>query len=172
MSLLLLALKPGPYRIKNTEHRTWNKEVFSCLRCDIFSFLVLIGKNQINTVMKKYDLDERMINFSVNVIKLAEKLPKTPTGTYFANQLIRSASSAALNYAEAQSGDSRKDFIHKIMVGLIELRETSSGLRILEKLETMGSKEPGQTVMKENNELISIFMKSVKTAKKNMEKDK
>jgi len=81
--------------------------------------------------MKTYDLDERMINFSVNIIKLAEKLPKTPTGIYFSNQLIRSASSAALNYAEAQSGESRRDFIHKLLIALKELRETNSGLRII-----------------------------------------
>lgn len=121
--------------------------------------------------MKTFDLDERMINFSVNIIKLAEKLPKTPTGIYFTNQLIRSASSAALNYAEAQSGESRKDFIHKLLVALKELRETSSGLKILEKLEMAGLKESGDGVIKENNELISIFMQSVKTARNNMKKE-
>jgi len=121
--------------------------------------------------MKTFDLDERMINFSVNIIKLAEKLPKTPTGIYFSNQLIRSASSAALNYAEAQSGESRKDFIHKLLVALKELRETNSGLKILEKLEMAGLKESGDGVIKENNELISIFMQSVKTARNNMKKE-
>lgn len=120
--------------------------------------------------MKTFDLDERMINFSVNIIKLAEKLPKTPTGIYFSNQLIRSASSAALNYAEAQSGESRRDFTHKLLVALKELRETNSGLRILEKLEMLGLQETKEVVLKENNELISIFMQSVKTARKNMKK--
>ncbi|MEE4257680.1 MAG: four helix bundle protein [Bacteroidales bacterium] len=121
--------------------------------------------------MKTFDLDERMINFSVNIIKLAEKLPKTPTGIYFSNQLIRSASSAALNYAEAQSGESRRDFIHKLLIALKELRETNSGLRILERLEMLGVKESKDLVLKENDELISNFMQSVKTARKNMKEE-
>ncbi|MDT8394789.1 MAG: four helix bundle protein [Bacteroidales bacterium] len=118
--------------------------------------------------MKKYDLDERMINFSVSIIKLAEKLPKTIAGQYFANQLIRSASSAALNYAEAQSGESRRDFVHKLMIALKELRETSSGLRIVDKSNLYSLAILERNLLKENNELISIFMQSIKTAKKNM----
>lgn len=120
--------------------------------------------------MNTFDLDERMINFSVNIIKLCEGLPKTETGKYFTNQLIRSASSAALNYAEAQSGESRRDFIHKLMVALKELRETHSGLRILEKLNLFKATGSAELAMKENDELISIFMQSVKTARKNMNK--
>lgn len=121
--------------------------------------------------MKKFDLDERMINFSVNIIQLAEKLPKTSAGNYFANQMIRSASSAALNYAEAQRGESRRDFVHKLMIALKELRETYSGLKILEKLNMLQYSQSQNGVLKENNELISIFMQSVKTARKNMNKD-
>lgn len=121
--------------------------------------------------MKKFDLDERMIDFSVNIIKLAESLPKTNAGIYFANQLIRSASSAALNYAEAQSGESRRDFVHKLMIALKELRETNSGLRIIDKSNMSKTPLDQPTLLKENNELISIFMQSVKTAKKNMKKE-
>ena len=118
--------------------------------------------------MKNFDLEERMINFSVDIIKLTEKLPKTAAGKYFADQLIRSASSAALNYAEAQSGESRRDFIHKLMVALKELRETSSGLRIIDKAKLSRLDKFERNILKENNELISIFMQSVKTAKKNL----
>ncbi len=121
--------------------------------------------------MKKFDLDERMINFSVSIIQLTEKLPKSNAGIYFANQMIRSASSAALNYAEAQGGESRRDFIHKLMIALKELRETYSGLKILEKLNILQSSHLNKGVLKENNELISILMQSVKTARNNMKKD-
>jgi four helix bundle protein len=121
--------------------------------------------------MKKYDLDERMINFAVSIIQLAEKLPKTDTGKYFSNQLMRSASSAALNYAEAQSGESRRDFIHKLMIALKELRETNSGLRILDKSNLLKTNQSKEDLLKENNELISIFMQSVRTARNNMKKE-
>ena len=119
--------------------------------------------------MKEFDLDERMINFSVSIIKLVENLPQTSAGIYFANQLMRSASSAALNYAEAQSGESRRDFIHKLMIALKELRETNSGLRIIDKSSLLKAGNDQEKMLKENDELISIFMQSVKTARKNLE---
>ena len=63
---------------------------------------------------RKYDLDERLINFSVSVIDISENLPKTFAGNHIAGQLVRSGTSPALNYGEAQSAESRNDFIHKM----------------------------------------------------------
>ncbi len=117
--------------------------------------------------MIKFDLDERMINFSVLVIKLSEKLPKSTSGVYYSDQIIRSVSSSVLNYSEAQSAESRKDFIHKIKLALKELRETYSALRILSRLELL-EKQELEDILRENNELISILVKSIKTARKNM----
>jgi four helix bundle protein len=74
--------------------------------------------------MKKSDLEERLINFAVLVIEIANKMPNTRAGNHLSGQLIRSGTSPALNYGEAQSGESRKDFIHKIKVVLKELRES------------------------------------------------
>ena len=116
--------------------------------------------------MKAFDLDERFINYSVEVIRFTENLPKTNTGLYFSDQIMRAVASAALNYSESQSAESRKDFIHKIKVSLKELREAYSGLRIVMRL----SKNPSDKIdwiIKEGNELISILVKSVKTARKN-----
>ena len=118
--------------------------------------------------MKSFDLDERMIDFSIKVIHLTENLPKSNTGIYFSDHLMRSVSSAVLNYSEAQSAESRKDFIHKVKVSLKELRETFSGLRIIERLNNKQPPEDIFYLIKENNELISILVKSVKTARKNM----
>ena len=138
------------------------------LKWDIFAFLVLIDISINQIAMTKFDLEERTINFSVNIIQLAEKLPRSSAGLYFSKQMIRSASSVALNYAEAQSGESRKDFIHKLMIALKELRETSSALKIVYKLKMSESNTVQENLLKENNELISIFMQSIRTAKKNM----
>ncbi|MCD4723626.1 MAG: four helix bundle protein [Bacteroidales bacterium] len=118
--------------------------------------------------MKSFDLDERMIEFSIKVIHLTENLPKSNTGIYFSDQLMRSVSSAVLNYSEAQSAESRRDFIHKVKVSLKELRETFAGLRIIERLNNKQSPEDISYLIEENNELISILVKSVKTARKNM----
>jgi len=117
--------------------------------------------------MKTFDLDDRMIDFSVRVIRFTENLPKSNSGLYFSDQIMRSVSSVVLNYSEAQSAESRKDFIHKVKVSLKELRETYSGLRIIQRLGTI--KDEGITSMiQENNELISILVTSIKTARKNM----
>ena len=121
--------------------------------------------------MTNFNLDERMIDFSVKVIRFTENLPKSNSGIYFSDQIMRSVSSAVLNYSEAQSAESRKDFIHKVKVSLKELRETFSGLRIIEKL-SKNQNENIAWMIKENNELISILVTSIKTARKNMNNSK
>ena len=72
----------------------------------------------------EYDLGERLVNFSVNVIELVEMLPHSRAGNHVAGQLVRCGTSPAANHAEAQSAESRTDFIHKMKIGLKELRET------------------------------------------------
>ena len=65
---------------------------------------------------RKYDLDERLINFADMIIDISEFLPKTFAGNHIAGQLVRSGTSPALNYGEAQSAESRNDFIHKMKI--------------------------------------------------------
>jgi four helix bundle protein len=83
--------------------------------------------------MNKNDLEERLIDFSVLIIKIADNTPATLAGKNLASQIVRSGTSPALNYGEAQSGESRKDFIHKMKICLKELRETFINLKILKK---------------------------------------
>ena len=114
----------------------------------------------------KFDLDERLINFAVEIIDVSEGLPKTFAGNHLAGQLVRSGSSPALNYGEAQSAESRNDFIHKMKVSAKELRETYKCLRIINKKKWY-PEEKLLPVLDENNQLISIFVKSIETAKRN-----
>ena len=116
----------------------------------------------------QFDLEERLIDFAARCIKDAESLPKTLAGQHLADQLIRSGTSPALNYGEAQAAESRKDFIHKMKVCLKELRETSICLRIIVKAGLLGAPKL-ESLLDETGELISIFVTSIKTAKKNME---
>ncbi len=115
---------------------------------------------------RKYDLDERLINFADMIIDISESLPKTFAGNHVAGQLVRSGTSPALNYGEAQSAESRNDFIHKMKVSAKELRETYNCLRIIRKRKWY-TEEKLVKVLDENNQLISIFVKSIETAKKN-----
>jgi four helix bundle protein len=119
--------------------------------------------------MNKAELEERLIDFSVLIIEIINKLPNTKASNHLALQLVRSGTSPALNYGEAQSGESRKDFIHKIKIVLKELRETFICLKIIKRSGILSGLNL-EKALKENNELISIFVKSVETAQKNINK--
>ena len=73
---------------------------------------------------EKYNLENRLIDYAVRVIRLTEALPRTTTGSHIRGQLVRSGTSPAPNYAEAQSAESCTDFVHKLKVALKELRES------------------------------------------------
>lgn len=117
--------------------------------------------------MNKYDLEERLVKFAIEIIEIAESLPKTKAGHILGNQLVKSGTSPALNYGEVQSAESRKDFIHKIKVILKELRETKICLKIIKFKPLLKSSNILQPGINECIELISIFVTSVKTANKN-----
>ena len=116
----------------------------------------------------KVDLEERLIAFSVSIIQLSEKLPNSRAGNHLANQLVRSGTSPALNYGEAQGAESRKDFIHKLKIVLKELRETQIGLKIISRSQIYQPDEQLKSLITESDELISIFYKSIETAKENL----
>ncbi|MDA7510440.1 four helix bundle protein [Verrucomicrobia bacterium] len=112
---------------------------------------------------KPRDLEERLIGFAVSAIEVAEGLPNTKAGNHVAGQLIRSGTSPAPNYGEARSAESRKDFIHKIKISLKELRETMVWLRIIER-KPLSKTGDLSRVVSECDQLISIFVASLKTA--------
>jgi four helix bundle protein len=122
--------------------------------------------------MDKFNLEDRLVNFGALIIKIANGLVKNYAGNHLAGQVIRSGTSPALNYGEAQGAESRKDFIHKMGIGLKELRETFICLKIIEKAELSQEFENISFAKKEVNELISIYVKSIKTAKFNLENSK
>lgn len=119
-------------------------------------------------MMNKFDLEDRLINFAVLIVRIVESMPDTRAANHLAGQLIRSGSSPSLNYGEAQSGESRKDFIHKIKIVLKELRETYACLKIIHRSKLYKNDDLMNEALNENNELISIFVKSTETAQKNM----
>lgn len=82
---------------------------------------------------KKFDLEDRLVDFAVMILDLSEKLPKTYAANHLSKQIIRSGTSPALLYGEAQSAESQADFIHKMKIGLKELRETFICLKLFTK---------------------------------------
>jgi len=126
----------------------------------------------LKTVMAKNDLEERLINFAILVIEIAENLPRSVAGITLSGQIIRSSTSSALNYGEAQSAESTKDFVHKMKVVLKELRETYVCLRIVKGAHINKDESKLGLAINEDNELISIFVTSINTARKNLNQKK
>ncbi len=123
--------------------------------------------------MLKYhsDLEERLVDFAVSIIRIAESLPETKAGKHIRGQLTRSGTSPAPNYGEAQDAESRADFIHKMKISLKELRETRVWLQMIVKAALVKSPSKVKPIIKEAEELIAIFVASVKTAKKNLKRN-
>jgi four helix bundle protein len=114
---------------------------------------------------KANELESRLIDFAVRVIKLADALPKTPAGKHVARQLLRSGTSAAPNYAEARAAESDKDFVHKLKIALKELNETGVWLRIVQRANLMRV-ELLTELTDENQQLCCILNASVTTAQR------
>ncbi|MCF8324192.1 MAG: four helix bundle protein [Leadbetterella sp.] len=115
--------------------------------------------------MTRFQLQDRLIDFSVLAIDVVDGLISSKAGNHLGGQLVRSATSCPLNYGEAQSAESSKDFVHKMSVVLKELRETWVCLEIIRKAKLTPNSNQLTTISKENNELISIFVKSIETSK-------
>jgi four helix bundle protein len=131
-------------KILNIEHRTSN--------------------NEVEAKEKKYNLEERLIDFAVLILEVGESLFNSRAGNPMANQIIRSGTSPALNYGEAQSAESKNDFIHKLKIILKELRETNVALKIIKRKPLTKSIDKVDKALAECNELIAIFVKSIGTA--------
>ena len=58
--------------------------------------------------MDKFDLEERLIEFSILVIKITNEMPNLKAGHHLSGQLVRSGTSVSLNHGEAQGGESKK----------------------------------------------------------------
>ena len=115
---------------------------------------------------KEYDLEDRLIEFAIRIMELVDELPKNRAGNHIAGQLIRCGTSPALNYGEVQSSESQKDFVHKMKVVLKELRETNICLKIIKRKPLIRQTQRLDKIIKECNELISIFVTSIRTAEK------
>lgn len=114
--------------------------------------------------MNASELKDRTKQFHITVLKLCEGLPKTTTGFELAKQIIRSAGSVGANYRAACRAKSDADFIYKLKVVLEEADETLYWLEIIMEIKLV-EEETAQALIKEANELISIFVASIKTIK-------
>jgi four helix bundle protein len=149
------------HRTSNIEHRTSNGECASGL-------VLHDGESG----ERKYNLEQRLLEFASAVIDLSEKLPDSRSGNHVAGQILRSGTSPYSNHGEAESAESREDFIHKLKVCLKELRETRRWARLIERKSWAKNDSVLVFVLSESDELIRIFVSSARTAQQNILKQK
>ena len=116
--------------------------------------------------MDRKILEKRLVTFSTDVLRFCRNCEFDVFTHHLLKQIVRSSSSTALNYGEAQSAESRADFAHKLSIVLKELRETYMNLTLIDQAGVGKDGRNIQRLLKENNELIAIFQKSVNTLKK------
>ena len=114
---------------------------------------------------KGNDLQERLIEFAVRILSLADKLPNTPAGKHIRGQIIKSGTSPAPNYSEARNAESGADFIHKLKIVIKELNETLVWLEIIIKSKMM-KQNLLSDLIDENEQLCKIISTSIATTKK------
>jgi four helix bundle protein len=116
---------------------------------------------------RAYDLEDRLLEFAANIVEFTESLQNTRAGNHVAGQLLRCGTSSLSNHGEVEAAESRRDFLHKLRICLKELRETKRWLRLVGRVKKLGSPANFVTCLDEVEELIRIFVASIRTAEKN-----
>jgi four helix bundle protein len=121
-------------------------------------------------VEEGYDLEERLLEYSARIIRLAESMSKSDAGRHVALQVLRSGTAPYPNHGEAQAAESPADFVHKLRVSLKELRETDRWLKLIQRVPLLEKPERVAPLLSETDELIRIFVASIRTAETNAQK--
>ena len=120
------------------------------------TLICMINELNNNLLVKKYDLEDRLVRFSGELIFFIRTVKKDYEGKYLSEQIIRSATSAALNYGESQAAESKRDFRHKCKISVKELKESRVNLKILNHIN-YGDKILRDKLLDECEQLIAIL---------------
>ena len=111
-------------------------------------------------------LKERAMVFSIAILRLIDRLPRTSGGEVVARQLARSATSVASNYRAACICRSRAEFIAKLGLVLEESDECVYWLDLISRAQLLPHTDV-EALSREAQELRAIFGRSVATARTN-----
>jgi four helix bundle protein len=149
-------LKKGKHPTSNIQHPTPN---------EVMGAVWEFREGEAGT--RRFDLEERLLEFASAVIDPSEKLPNTRAGNHIAAQILRSGTTPYPNHGEAEDAESRDDFIHKLKICLKELRETRRWARLVRHKGWAKDDPTLLFVLREAEELIRIFFSSIQTARRN-----
>ena len=115
----------------------------------------------------QHSIQDRSFEFAVRIVSLCQSLDQQPgVSRTLANQLLRSGTSIGANIAEAQAGQSKKDFTAKMAIAAKEARETHYWLKLLTATNIVPEAKLAN-LKDESNQLIAILTTIVKTSQKN-----
>lgn len=114
----------------------------------------------------RFDLEDRLLEFSARIIRLVDALPNTRAANHLAGLLLRCGTSPYGNHGEVEAAESRKDFVHQLKICLKELKETRRWLRLACESSIISATKTA-AILDETEELIRIFFSSIRTAEKN-----
>ena len=113
---------------------------------------------------KPYNLEERTLDFSKEIINFCKKLPKDIFNNKLIDQLVAASTSVGANYREANEALSKKDFIHRMRITRKECKETSYWLELLKEGNPIVQKDI-EILFKESQELRNIFTSIIEKMK-------
>ena len=119
--------------------------------------------------MDRSDMNKRTMKMALEIIKLTKLFPLCQESKVFTQQIIRSATSTAANYRAAGRGKSSKDFIAKLAIAEEECDETIFWLEMISEAN-LALNEVTHPLKQETAEILAIIVSSIKTAKKNLDK--
>ncbi|RPI07620.1 MAG: four helix bundle protein [Zetaproteobacteria bacterium] len=108
-------------------------------------------------------LADRLLDFTVQIIALASRLPRTAAGRHIGGQLVAAGTSVGAHYEEARGAESKADFVHKLGIALKECREARYWLRVIHRAKMLSDDFPAH-LLSEADELCAILGQSILTA--------
>ena len=114
---------------------------------------------------RTYDLEERLLDYAAQIVRLIERLPDTRAGNHISGQLLRSGTSPLPNHGEAEGAESKNDFIHKLGICHKELRESRRWLKLIRRVPLLTDEAALDAALNETDELVRIFAASIRTAR-------
>ena len=114
---------------------------------------------------RTFDLEERLLNYASQIIRLVERLPDTRAGNHIAGQLLRSGTSPLPNHGEAEGAESKNDFVHKLGICHKELRESRRWLKLIRRVPLLTDEAALDAALNETDALVRIFAASIRTAR-------
>lgn len=122
--------------------------------------------------MTKEELISRNKKFAIEVLKIVSLLPSNRVQEALVRQVVRSSTSVGANYRAACRAKSTADFINKLKIVEEEADESSYFLDLLTEIDSGKNKEGLSGLLSESNQLVSIYVSSLKTMREKVKSEK